>query len=233
MIGFEFGSRRALCVRTERFGVPGRAAWRLLFASDLHLTARREHLAAALLIAARATRPDRVLLGGDLVDAGSGVRLLATLVRDLAAIAPVRAVPGNHDAGVGLGRVRAALLAGGGSWLGDEELRGADRPTVAIATRLEHAAHRPTRRLLLAHDPAVFPRAAAAGFDIVLAGHLHGCQCVLWRRGQRLYPGAFFYRWNGLRFAAGPSAMVVSRGVADTLPLRYRCPREVILCEVA
>jgi predicted MPP superfamily phosphohydrolase len=128
--------------------------------------------------------------------------------------------------------VRETVLAGGGSWLGREVLSRAGRPELAIATRVEPAADGAGRRLLLAHDPAVFPRAAAAGFDIVLAGHLHGCQCVLWRRGERLYPGAFFYRWNGLRFTRGASAMVVSRGVADTLPVRYGCPREVVLCEV-
>jgi len=26
--------------------------------------------------------------------------------------------------------------------------------------------------------------------------------------------------------------MIVSRGIADTLPIRWNCPREVILCEV-
>jgi predicted MPP superfamily phosphohydrolase len=232
MSTLELGARKALLVREERFGPAAGQAWRLLFASDLHLTARRGHVAAAVLETVRSSRPDRVLLGGDLVDSASGTSVLCALVRAMVAIAPVRAVPGNHDAGVGLESVRAALLAGGGSWLGAEVLSHAGRPALAIATRLEPATDRVARRLLLAHDPAVFPHAVAAGFDIVLAGHLHGCQCVLWRRGGRLYPGAFFYRWNGLRFTRGASAMVVSRGVADTLPVRYRCPREVVLCEV-
>jgi predicted MPP superfamily phosphohydrolase len=55
---------------------------------------------------------------------------------------------------------------------------------------------------------------------------------VWWQRGQRLYPGAWFSRWTGLRFELGATTLLVSRGVADTLPVRFRCPREVLLCEL-
>jgi predicted MPP superfamily phosphohydrolase len=233
MMPLEIGASRPLLVRSETLGPRTEAAWRLLFASDLHLTARRGHLVARVLEAAAACRPDRILLGGDLLDSASGGPALTELVRGLAAQAPVRAVPGNHDAHVGLGAARSAVLAGGGSWLGGEELAAAGRPPLAIATQVAPGEAGGPRRVLLAHDPAVFPRAAAAGFDLVLAGHLHGCQLVLWRRRGRLYPGAWFYRWNGLRFAQGRSTLLVSRGVADTLPLRFACPREVLLCEVA
>lgn len=55
-------------------------------------------------------------------------------------------------------------------------------------------------------------RARRAGFDLVLAGHLHGGQLV--------------------RFELGPTTLIVSRGAGDSLPLRWRCPREVVLCEI-
>ena len=29
------------------------------------------------------------------------------------------------------------------------------------------------------------------------------------------------------------AVMLVSRGVADTLPFRFNCPREVLLCEMS
>jgi predicted MPP superfamily phosphohydrolase len=66
----------------------------------------------------------------------------------------------------------------------------------------------------------------------VLAGHLHGGQCVLATRRGRLYPAAWIYRWHGLRFEEAGAVMLVSRGVGDTLPVRFNCPREVILCEI-
>ena len=68
---------------------------------------------------------------------------------------------------------------------------------------------------------------------LTLAGHLHGGQVVLFERKGRLYPGACFSRWNGLRFEDEGATMWVSRGVADTLPLRWNCPREVLLCELS
>jgi predicted MPP superfamily phosphohydrolase len=78
----------------------------------------------------------------------------------------------------------------------------------------------------------VTPAARATGFDVVLAGHLHGGQLVLFESGGRLYPYAWIDRWNGLRFDLPGTTLVVSRGVADALPLRVRCPREVVLCEL-
>jgi hypothetical protein len=53
---------------------------------------------------------------------------------------------------------------------------------------------------------------------------------VLATRRGRLYPAAWFYRWHGLRFAEGGAVLLVSRGAGDTLPVRFNCPREVILC---
>ena len=86
--------------------------------------------------------------------------------------------------------------------------------------------------MLCAHDPAVFPQAARAGYGLVLAGHLHGGQVVLFERGGLLYPAAWVYPWNGTRFEREGSTMLVSRGVCDTLPLRFNCPREVLRCEL-
>ena len=87
-------------------------------------------------------------------------------------------------------------------------------------------------RLLCTHHPGDFPAAAAAGYGLVLAGHLHGGQCVLATRQGRLYPAAWIYRWHGLRFAEWEAVLLVSRGAGDTLPVRFNCPREVILCTV-
>lgn len=38
---------------------------------------------------------------------------------------------------------------------------------------------------------------------------------------------------HSLRFVEGEAAMLVSRGLGDTLPVRFNCPREVLLCELA
>ena len=76
------------------------------------------------------------------------------------------------------------------------------------------------------------PPGARRGFDLTLSGHLHGGQFVFYEHGGRLYPGAFAYRWNGLRFQENGSTLLVSRGVRDTLPFRWNCPREVIAVDL-
>jgi predicted MPP superfamily phosphohydrolase len=87
-------------------------------------------------------------------------------------------------------------------------------------------------RVFCAHYPSVFPEAAAAGYRLVLAGHLHGGQCVLATRGGKLYPAVWVHRWHGLRFVDRGATLLVSRGGGDTLPVRFNCPREVVVCEI-
>jgi predicted MPP superfamily phosphohydrolase len=235
--GFELGCRGPLLVRRERVAAGARGArtgrpWRLFYASDLHFTARRRSLAAHLVAAAEDERPDAVLLGGDLIDRRTGLELLAATVRQLTTLAPVLAVPGNHDAWLGLAAVRAAVRAAGGQWLPDADaaLHRPGNAPLHLHARVERREAGEAARVLVAHSPEVITAAAAAGYDLVLAGHLHGGQCVLWRRGPRLYPGAWFSRWTGLRFTVGGTTLLVSRGAADTLPVRFRCPREVLSC---
>jgi len=236
ILGFEVGCRGPLHVREERITghQPSDRPWRVLYASDLHLTARRTQLVDRLVDTVRQHEPDVVCLGGDLADQRSGIEVLRECTARMIEYAPVVAVAGNHDARFGITNVRTAITAGGGAWLPDcpANFDAPGRRRLCLdADPVVHPARDPaSRRVLVAHRPDVGDAAAERGYDLVLAGHLHGGQCVLWNRGPMLYPGAWFSRWNGLRFALGDTTMIVSRGAADTLPMRFRCPREVVLC---
>jgi predicted MPP superfamily phosphohydrolase len=222
----ELGARGRLLVRREGVHLGLARQSRVLYASDLHLGRRwTRAVPGQLLRAAREAAPDLILLGGDLADNRQGLPALTECVRDLANVAPVHAVPGNHDERPGLSAVRAAVEAGGGHWLPDRPIEG----PVRIDGKIDPAAHAGPR-LLCAHYPGDFPAAAAAGYGLVLAGHLHGGQCVLATRGGRLYPAAWVCRWHVLRFEERGTLLLVSRGAGDTLPIRFNCPREVILC---
>jgi predicted MPP superfamily phosphohydrolase len=225
----EFGAFSPLAVRGEAVHLGLGRRIRLLYASDLHLGHWwTRDVSAHLARACRDARPDVILLGGDLADHPGALAPLGACVRELAGVAPVAAVAGNHDRRAGLAAVRAAVVEAGGHWLPDgplEEPLGVDAEVVA---------DRPSRpRLLCGHYPGVFPAAVRAGYRLVLAGHLHGGQCVLATVRGRLYPAAWIDRWHGLYFADGGARMIVSRGVADTFPFRFNCPREVILCEIS
>ena len=241
-----------LHVRNERVATRAVSGARLLYASDLHLGwpwTRR--VPDQVLDAVRATQPDALLFGGDLCDGARSLEQLARLVRAARELTHVLAVPGNHDLRLGAERVRDAVVESGGTWLVERDhstsgvvIEGRARRIAGVrrqsTTTKEHGreagpAAQPrtgAARILCAHRPAIVVAAERARFDVVLAGHLHGGQCVLFEREGRLYPYAWIDRWNGLRFDLGATTMLVSRGAGDALPLRFRCPREVVLCEL-
>jgi predicted MPP superfamily phosphohydrolase len=234
----DFGNA-PLLARIEHHHIAGAGEGaKLFYASDLHLRRKSEARVRELVALAGTQRPDVILLGGDLVDAPRGHEQLEALVRDLGTIAPVLAVSGNHDVFWGEHAVRKAVERGHGTWIVDSPVciptRGGRIDVCGSPEALSSARAPDARgaRVICGHDPEIFATALAHGADLVFAGHLHGGQIVLAQRGTRLYPGAFFYRYCGLRFAEGTTTMLVSRGVADTVPVRYRCPREVIVCTV-
>ncbi|HEX7860217.1 MAG TPA: metallophosphoesterase [Verrucomicrobiae bacterium] len=222
---FEVGARRPLLVRRECVGKIG-ARRRVLFASDLHLK-RNDRIVDGLVGIAARELPDVVLLGGDLVDWRSGLETLELLVRRLSGVAAVCAVAGNHDRWIGVRQVRDAVVGGGGRWLEDAPwLLSGD---CAIYGSREQAVQAASYHLLCTHHPV----ASARPFDLTLSGHLHGGQFVFYQRAGRLYPGAFLYRWNGLRFDDKEGrTLLISRGVQDTLPFRWNCPREVLMVDI-
>lgn len=229
----EIGLTRALHIREERLSTR-QDACRLLYVSDIHLRdGRSDVLCWQVLDAVRQSNPDAVLLGGDLVDRASELGTLTGLVRRIADAAPVLAVGGNHDRQVGTERVRDAVVHGGGRWIHDGVARLAHRAReIAISGPNCEPPVGGHVRVLCAHDPRIWKKSRHAGFDLVLAGHLHGCQLVACEYRDRLYPGAILYPYCFLSHQRGPTRLVVSRGVSDLLPIRWRCPREVVLCHV-
>jgi predicted MPP superfamily phosphohydrolase len=222
----ELGASAPLAIRRVSDDDPGDDPIKVLYASDLHLGAFGASRAMREL--QRLTvreRPDVVLLGGDLVDSRRALPELGDRIRRLRRFARVAAVPGNHDARW-ITEVAAEVTDAGGHWLPDRPLR---LRGLRIDGALMRVAPGEGRRLLCAHHPGIFESAAALGYDIVMAGHLHGGQWILCDVSGRHFPGALHSRWTGPGFALARSIMWVSRGLADTFPARIRCPREVLL----
>ena len=229
----EIGLSHDLHVREERLSTRHDAC-RLLYVSDIHLrNGRSDMLCRQVLDSVTRVNPDVVLLGGDLVDRPSELSKLSELVRKLHDVAPVLAIGGNHDRRIGIDRVREAVVHGGGQWIDDGSARVTHGGRVIAISGPEAATPVDGHvRVLCAHDPRIWKTSRHAGYDLVLAGHLHGCQLVACEYRERLFPGAFFYPYCFLNDHCGSARLVVSRGVSDLLPIRWRCPREVVLCHV-
>ena len=227
------GLNGPLHVRTECLSSRPNAC-RLMYVSDIHLRRNRSaRLSRQVIEAVRGSETDAVLLGGDLVDSATELSRLRDLVGALHEFAPVLAVGGNHDLSVGMDRVRDAVVEGSGQWIhaGSAQIRCGDRE---IAVSGPDAVSRPRGdfRVLCAHNPRIWRTARGRGYDLVLAGHLHGCQVVAFEYRDQLFPGALFYPDCYLNHQVGSTRLVVSRGVSDLIPVRWRCPREVVLCHV-
>lgn len=228
----EIGLDGPLLVRREILRTTD--ACRLMYVSDIHLRrGRSQRLIRRLLDAIQPQAVDAVLLGGDLVDQISELDHLRDLVAKLARAAPLLAVGGNHDRWVGLSLVAAAVRDGGGQWIHDASVMlmcGAR--SIAISGPEAPMSAEGDVRVICAHFPSDWRRGRRHGVDLVLAGHLHGGQAVAFEHRDRLIPGNLFYPFCCLRRRSRKSHLIVSRGVSDLLPIRWRCPREVVLCHV-
>lgn len=227
------GLNGALHIREERVSFRHDAC-RMLYVSDIHLRPNRsEKLCRQVIESARSSEIDLVLLGGDLVDVPAELGTLRDLVGALCELAPVFAVGGNHDRHVGLDRVRDAVTGGGGNWIHACAVRFSHRSrTIVVAGPEANSCPQGDVQVLCAHNPRVWKSARQQGYDLVLAGHLHGCQVVAFEYRDRLFPGAMFYPYCYLSHQSASTRLIVSRGVSDLVPIRWRCPREVVLCHV-
>lgn len=207
---------------------------RMLFLSDFHLgiCATRKILDETL-DRVREVRPDVIVLGGDYVDNQSGEPEFLEFVKAIVEICPVAAIPGNHDLFYGEKRIRRMLKELGVTWLPDESLR-IESHDVQFESPLCSNEKRggAANRVLCVHDPEETLWKRVSEYSLILAGHLHGSQCVLREKNGALYPGRWFFRWNVLREDVQGTPLIVSRGINDTLPIRWNCPREVLLCEL-
>jgi hypothetical protein len=215
--------------------------------SDIHLglfVGEPEMRAAEEMV--RKARPDRIVLTGDLLDndpryaetLGRLVRRLSPLARD-----GVVAIPGNHDWYAGIDDVVAALAGAGARVLRNDGLVVGDaREGFALlgvedvwATRIDPAqgpdleralaaVPKDLPRVLLAHNPVYFPKAAGQ-VALQLSGHTHGGQVnVLLRPADLVLPFGYV---AGMYEREG-SKLYVNRGFGTAgPPLRVGAPPEV------
>ncbi|MGH9946984.1 MAG: metallophosphoesterase [Pyrinomonadaceae bacterium] len=84
-------------------------------------------------------------------------------------------------------------------------------------------------KILLAHNPVIFRRAARYGIDLTLSGHTHGGQIRVRDTEKNIIPRR---RKAGL-YRRYDSQIYITRGIGTVvLPVRYQCPPEISLLEL-
>lgn len=217
--------------------------YRIVQLSDLHCgpfaSGRRVD---GWVSAANSLEADLVTVTGDLI--ASGATFVPVVARALGALRGrdgVFACMGNHDyftegesmataltdngldvlrnRGVAIERDGARLYLAGvdDTWTGRDDLD---------ATLSGRPAGTPT--VLLAHDPALFPGAAARGVDLTLSGHTHGGQLGVPFFARRWNLARVMTRFSSGFYREGASTLYVNHGLGTTgVPIRWLVAPEI------
>ena len=238
-------------LRREEVALPRLPAafdgFRILFISDVH---RRTVRPLLELLAGEGEGADLVLIGGDLTERGVPTARVRENVRQLAGIAPVYMVFGNHDYDEDAGALAALLREERVTLLRNESrvirrggqairLAGVDDPSSGRDdVRAALRGGRTSCTILLAHDPLIVERMTAGELrrtDLILTGHTHGGQIVLPLVGPLARGHLRYLRgWRTPRRTkagdAGSPRLFVSCGYGTShLPLRLMAPAEAHL----
>jgi hypothetical protein len=217
--------------------------YRIVQLTDLHCgpfaSGRR---VAAWVASANRLEADLVAVTGDLI--ASGAAFVPVVTRALGALSGrdgVFACMGNHDyftegeavasgltaaglkvlrnEGLEIARDGARIFLAGvdDTWTGRDDLDG------ALASR---PAGMPV--VLLAHDPVLFPGAAAQGVDLTISGHTHGGQLGVPFFAERWNLARVMTRFTSGLYRSGASTLFVSHGLGTTgVPIRMLVPPEI------
>lgn len=195
---------------------------------------------------ANETKPHLAVVTGDLITRrGDRLREAIRVVSGLRAEAGVYGCHGNHE--IYARCEHAATLIGAGYGMrflrnqaadlrfGDATLRLAGIDYQPLGSSYLAGAPAPVTEpggfnLLLSHNPDLFPRAAALGYDLTLAGHTHGGQVNVEILHENVNVARFFTPFTRGWYEMGKAGLYVSSGLGTVgAPVRLGAPPEVSL----
>ena len=215
----------------------GQPAHRFVHFSGLHHKGDRAH-SESVVAMINSLSPDFVCFTGDIIEEG---KFLPEALEVLSGVkAPMYGVPGNHDYGsrAPFDVIIKCFAATGGAWLVDEERTVADGKINLIGVAHRGPKH-PTpavkpgmKNILLFHYPAWAKEFGDQKFDLMLAGHSHGCQVRIPFYGPIMTPYAVDEYDLGL-FQTKSGPLYVTSGIGwYPVPIRFNCRPEIVLVEI-
>ena len=225
------------------------SAWRrgapdltLVHLTDLHVERLGER-ERRLIAIVNGSRPDVVVVTGDLLQEHGDRAALETVLASLRAARGKFLVWGNHDHAARLPEEGGAALARRAGFVplananarlatpaGPLVVAGVDDPATGRDNlrRALTGVARADLTILLSHSPEIVRNLGAWDVDIVLAGHTHGGQIVPPLFGPLWMPDGTRPYIEGWFDVSGDARLHVSRGVGTSgLPARFLCPPRV------
>jgi len=222
--------------------------FRILHLADLHIDGV-DGLAEIVAERVAALPVDLCVMTGDYRFAMEGscdgvYSRMATLLSGVRARHGVLAILGNHDEsniGVGLEALGVQMLVNEAVEIPKRGERlwmiGVDDPHHYGCDDLEGALKSvppDAFKVVLAHSPEMFDEAAAAEIHLYLCGHTHAGQICLPGIGALLLNADCPRAYTSGRWQHGSMLGYTSAGVGcSLLPVRYNCPPEIALIELA
>ena len=235
-----YGDARALepqWVKISRLRLSEKPAHRFVHFSDLHHKGDRAHTQSVVKMI-NSLSPDFVCFTGDILEQA---KFLPESLELLSGIeSPLYGVPGNHDysAYVSFADIAGCFASTGGAWLVDEQKIIADGKINLIGIAHITPMHPPPvpapgmMNLVMFHYPAWAKRLGEPKFDLMLAGHSHGCQVRIPFYGPLVTPYAVDEYDLGL-FHTKSGPLYVTSGIGwFPIPVRFNCRPEIVLVEV-
>ena len=229
-----------ICLRREKLPWhQGQASLNILHLSDLHLKWKGRSLCQVEPLIA-ALQPDVIAMTGDYYDTPRGAAVFLAFVERVSRRCPVYWIRGNHDRWLPAKSLQQLRQLPQTFCVDDQACtyRSPGGTLYEIVSWAQHLSVLPQRnagqrRIVLLHNPERIAVDRLAGCDLLLAGHLHGAQFIFRRcHDGSFFPGNLLYRWCGDRHEIDATTVIVSKGLGDTLPLRFRCPKEVVFVEI-
>ena len=235
------------------------SGFRIAQVSDLHNAEFGKNNAELLKLLSE-SRPDIIVITGDLIDANhtdAGIALC--FAQESVRIAPTYYVTGNHEAASPqYDTLKAGLEEAGVIVLEDEAislerngetitLLGLGDPdftvkgdmfgetSAMVSTKLRNLIDDESRyTILLSHRPELFETYTDGGIDLVFSGHAHGGQFRLPFIGGLAAPNqGLFPQYDAGLYTDGGTSMVVSRGIGNSIiPFRFNNRPEIVLVEL-
>ena len=226
--------------------------FRIAHVSDLHNDKMGKDN-KKLLFLLRQAQPDIIAITGDMIDSHrTKPEIALAFAEEAVKIAPCYYVPGNHESRLAeYPAFRDELSALGVTVLENRTIafsKNGQQITIAgvkdpafdpltdndaiMTAQLQSLALDPNAfTLLLSHRPELLDVYTDSGADLVLSGHAHGGQVRLPLIGGVIAPHqGFFPEYDSGLYTQGNTAMIVSRGIGNSIsPPRINNRPEVLL----
>jgi hypothetical protein len=224
----------AILVREETIDLhKGLEALTLLHISDIHIWFSGKILDELKAIIYQ-SKSDLLIFTGDYYDTPKGASIFREFIIELSLTQTMVLIRGNHDFLFG-SRIANSYMDIPNCHCVEESIfsftsvKGYAYMITSWAQRSQLMQLANGKNIALIHNPEKLNEREMKGIDLVLAGHLHGGQFILYKTAlNNHFPGNLLYKYCTDRRQIKNTTLVISRGLGDTFPFRLNCPKEVV-----